>query len=123
MSSLVNLKHLDLGNNHIINISPLNFLSNLKELALWNNQINDFSALGSLSKLEKLDLRNTQINDVSSLSCLSKSHLLELDLDNNLIMDIKPLKKLVAEWMHISWSGNPGNPTVLNNNVSSIIKS
>ena len=86
------LSELYLGDNNIIDISPLAGLANLRVLDLDDNQIVDISALSGLTNLTKLYLGNNIIIDISPLSNLTNLTLLYLWY--NEIIDISPLAGL-----------------------------
>ena len=87
---LSSLTTLDLNNNQISDIKPLESLTNLTWLDLDNNQISDIKPLQSLTNLTWLSLRNNQISDIKPLESLT--NLTVLVLSNNKISDIKPLQ-------------------------------
>ena len=87
LSSLKNLKSLNLRNNSISDISVLKNLTNLSYLNLCNNQISDISVLGGLKNLTELYLSFNQISDISAISNLK--NLTKLSLWRNQISDIK----------------------------------
>jgi Leucine-rich repeat (LRR) protein len=89
---MVNLTHLDLDGNNIIDISPLAGLVNLEMLFLQRNRVRDISPLAGLTRLEFLLLWDNVITDISPLTGLIR--LEYLNLDENLISDIAPLARL-----------------------------
>ena len=92
LESLTNLTWLNLNNNQINDIKPLEFLTNLTRLGLDNNQISDIKPLEFLTNLNGLFLTNNQISNIKPLASLT--NLIRLYLDNNTIEDIKPLTSL-----------------------------
>ena len=92
ISSLKNIKGINLGNNLIKNIGVIQNLSNLKTLTLESNKIADISALKNLPALETLNLASNQISDVSVLSGLTS--LKYLNLGKNEITDISAISGL-----------------------------
>jgi internalin A len=91
--NLNKLNQLQIGANHITDLSPLASLTNLTSLDLGSNRkINDISPLSRLNNLINLDLSSTQIVDLRPLASLKK--LTELDLESNKIDDISPLASL-----------------------------
>src|SRR4028118_1708265 len=68
---LSSLTELDLSNNHLGDIKPLESLTNLTLLALENNQISDIKPLESLTNLTLLFLNNNQISDIKPLESLT----------------------------------------------------
>ena len=89
-----NLTILDLGGNRRIkDFSPLSSLTNLKSLDLAGTDITDLSSLSQLTNLTELRLnRNWKLTDISALSGLTS--LTELYLDYNRITDVSALSKL-----------------------------
>ncbi|MCL2071610.1 MAG: leucine-rich repeat domain-containing protein, partial [Oscillospiraceae bacterium] len=61
LEDFTNLERLNLGNNEIVDISPLSQMVNLKQLHLGDNKIGNVSVLFPLKNLEVLDLRNNPI--------------------------------------------------------------
>ncbi|MEG5162530.1 leucine-rich repeat domain-containing protein [Microcoleus sp. AT3-A2] len=94
LQSLTNLTNLNLGNNQISDLTPLQSLTNLIELNLENNQISDLTPLQSLTSLKYLNLDNNQISDLTPLKFLTC--LTYLNLDNNQISDLTPLQSLTC---------------------------
>ncbi len=92
LQHLVNLKSLNLALNEIKDINALEQLVNLENLELFYNQINQIDVIGNFAKLEILALEGNQIFDISVLSQLNK--LRTLLLNNNKIGSIQPLETL-----------------------------
>ncbi|WP_445173767.1 leucine-rich repeat domain-containing protein [Microcoleus sp.] len=86
------IAELDLRDNQISDITPLQFLTNLTELDLRDNQISDITSLQFLTNLTELDLHNNQISDITPLQSLT--NLKKLDLRDNQISDHTPLLSL-----------------------------
>jgi len=89
---LSSLTELDLDNNQISDIKPLESLTNLTWLYLDKNQISDIKPLESLTNLTQISLFGNKISDIKPLESLTK--LTWLYLDKNQISDIKPLESL-----------------------------
>ena len=106
LSSLKNLKHLNLRNNSISDISAIGNLTNLTELDLGSNQISNISAIGSLTNLTCLMLNDNRIKDISALRNLTK--LKSMSLDSNQISDISALRNL-TNLTDLDLSNNPIN--------------
>ena len=86
---------LDLGDNAIESLTPLQDLTSLTSLDLADNLIMDVSALSGLSNLERLDLRDNNVGDVTPLSTLtSLTHLYLRGNDN--LTNVKQLAKLTS---------------------------
>jgi Leucine-rich repeat (LRR) protein len=105
--TLSSLTKLDLNNNQISDIKPLESLTNLTDLRLGDNQISDIKPLESLTNVDRLFLNNNRISDIKPLQSLT--YLIALNLDNNQISDIKPLQSLTY-LMYVRLSGNPIAP-------------
>ena len=96
--SLIGLEHatglesMDVGNNHIFDLSPLASLVNLRNLNLGKNRISDISPLAHLVNLRELHLTHNMVIDVSPLSNLA--NLRKLLLEYNFIEDVRPLANL-----------------------------
>ncbi|MCL1916797.1 MAG: protein kinase [Peptococcaceae bacterium] len=87
-----NVTDLNLIQNKISDITPLQSLTGLKTLALNNNKISNLTPLKSLTNLERLVL---PINDISDLTPLkSLTGLKSLTLSYNKISNLTPLKSL-----------------------------
>ncbi|MEG4082849.1 leucine-rich repeat domain-containing protein [Microcoleus sp. POL10_C6] len=89
---LSNLTDLNLENNQISDLTPLQSLTNLTDLNLENNQILDLTPLQSLTNLTDLNLSHNQISDLRLLQSLT--NLKRLSLENNPISDLTPLQSL-----------------------------
>jgi len=107
LESLTNLIVLSLENNKISDIKPLASLTNLISIGLENNQISDIKPLASLTKLTVLNLGDNKISDIKPLASLT--NLTWLELDKNQIRDIKPLKSL-TKLIELGLRGNPIAP-------------
>lgn len=93
LKGLTNLKVLDITENKITTIKPLQNLHGLIKLRAANNNIEDISILEGFKNIEHLDLGNNRmINDISSIKGLNK--LVYLDIHSNKIKDISPLHGL-----------------------------
>ncbi len=95
VSSMPNLRELDLSGNdiHMIeNLSALEDLSGLKVLRLNNTNMDDLSLISGLTGLEVLELRDNPLGDISPLEGFD--HLRELDLSGNDIANYDDLSAL-----------------------------
>ena len=93
LRSLVNLQYLNIWNNQITNIAPLEKLTNLTSLYINDNHINDISPISSLIKLSDLDIGHNLIYNITPLRTLT--YLTALSIQNNYINDIRLLKPLI----------------------------
>ena len=74
LGGLINLEWLSIQSNRMISdISSLTSLKNLKELNLARNKISDVSPLATLRNLEKLQLQQNNISDISPLDGLREN--------------------------------------------------
>ena len=107
-----NLQALDLGHNHITDLTFLYDHPDLRVLILGRNDyITDITPIGSLVNLEYLEIFSNKITDISPL--LNCTKLLDLSLCNNLIEDLSPLlemKSLRRLWL---WKYNRNAPSAI----------
>ena len=80
----IHAKTMDLSDNMIVDLSPINGLERLEELNLADNLIGDIDALGNLVKLKSVNLSNNRIEDISPL--LELENLEYVDLTGNPIL-------------------------------------
>lgn len=109
LQNIKNLRHLDLSNNAIQNLSALKDHQQLRTLYLTKNKITDLTPLSKLTNLEYLYVPNNNIQDISALADLK--NLSELDLSHNKITDpgiLSPLGQTLS-YLDLSY-----------NNISSI---
>jgi Leucine-rich repeat (LRR) protein len=92
LSGLTGLTNLELLGNQISDISPLSGLINLGRVALGYNQIDDLSPLSGLTGLDTIFLEHNQVDNISALSSLTG--LIRLELSMNQISDIGSLSSL-----------------------------
>ena len=111
LKNLTALTYLDLSDNTIRNIEPLQGFTKLTEAYLQHNVLMDLGSLANLTGITKLDLSYNALNSLSPISGLSglvwlnASHntieklngletlvnLQYLDLSSNAIMDLTPI--------------------------------
>ena len=104
LSGLTGLRILDLHKNYIWDLSPLSGLTDLQWLFLNGNYISDLSPLSGLNSLVLLFLSdNFILSDISVLS--NMPHLFSLELRDNAISDVSPLSGL-PKLFRLSLSGN-----------------
>ena len=104
-----NLEEIDLSNNKITDIKPINSFKKVKKLDLSFNKINDIKALENNKQLEKINLSNNEIKDVEVLKKNIFPNIIEINLDNNNIIkkDIDEIKNIIKENLKIiPYKGN-----------------
>jgi len=89
LRNLQALEHLDLHDNQIVTLDPLQGLTNVVLLRLSQNKIREVNALAHLKQLTHLWLDENEISDLSPLSSLPE--LEELDIGCNNVEDVSPL--------------------------------
>ena len=88
------MKALDLGHNHLTDLTFLTYMPHLRVLILAGNVHIGSNAdiLSELQELEYLELFGCSIRDVSFLTKLP--NLIDLNISNNKVVDWTPLKEL-----------------------------
>ena len=94
LDGLTSLAHLELPANQIVSLAPLAGLTKLTELDLAENQIADILPLASLTNLTELVLSWNRLTDLAPLADLT--NLVVLGLSLNQIADITPLAGLAS---------------------------
>jgi Leucine-rich repeat (LRR) protein len=79
----IHAKSIDLSNNRIADLSPLETLTNLEDLNLSDNEISYIDSIGFLSGLRSLNLSNNLIDDIEPLFGLK--NLEYVDISGNKI--------------------------------------
>lgn len=100
----LHLKSLYLTRNNVTDISPLSRMKSLEQLFVDDNGITDVSPVSQLTNLQNLLARQNAIVDVSALSELRKLQF--LDLSDNQIADCSPLMSL-SPMQYVNLTGNP----------------
>lgn len=80
---------LDLGHNHLTDISFLYDMPDLRVLIIAINYVQDITPMSVLKDLEYAEIFNNRIEDISALAGLT--HLIDLDIAFNNIKDFTPL--------------------------------
>ena len=116
----VALQLLQLGNNQLVDLTPLAHLTNLTDLHLGSNQLVDLTPLAHLTNLTKLDLSYNQIADLTPLASLT--NLWWLELHHNQIADVTPLAHL-TNLIELDLGGNHVDLTSLAglNNLQTLV--
>ncbi|CAL6002436.1 Conserved_hypothetical protein [Hexamita inflata] len=94
ISSLVNLKELDLSSNRDLDLSPLYKIDSLTKLSMRYCGLTNIDQITQLINLEVLNVADNQLLTINSISVLV--NLKELDISYNDNIDITPLKDLVG---------------------------
>ena len=92
LAGLTQLQQLSLTYCKVIDVSPLAGLTQLQQLKLSHNAIIDLSPLAGLAQLQQLNLSDNAIMDFSLLAGLTQ--LRQLNLSDNAITDLSPLTGL-----------------------------
>ena len=97
------LEYLDLSQNTIRNLSPLESMANLQEVYLQNNAVNDLSSLSNLKSLKKLDVSYNLLTTLTPVyNCIT---LNELCAGNNKVTSLTGIEKLTAlETLNVSFN-------------------
>ncbi len=98
-----NLLALDIGHNHVEDLSFLYDLPKLRVLIIGRNSITDITPVGSLKDLEYLEMFTLKVQDISPLAELH--HLLDLNIAFNTVKDYTPLyglTQLKRLWLYNS---------------------
>jgi len=111
------LREVNLANNLITDITPLQALNQIEILNLSGNRIQDIAAFyreAGSHRVRILNLSGNQISDLSPLSRLSEISI--LILSDNLISDISPLTEIngLAIGDSVDLYGNPLSETSIN---------
>jgi Leucine-rich repeat (LRR) protein len=96
----IHAKSIDLSNNRIADLSPLEALTNLEDLNLADNEISYIDGLGFLSGLRSLNLSNNLIDDIEPLFILK--NLEYVDLSGNKI-NAAQIKKLTTSGIAVDF--------------------
>jgi internalin A len=98
------------------NFDGMKFCIHTKSIELSNNRIADLSPLEDLTNLEDLNLSGNEISYIDGLGFLSGLRI--LNLSNNLIDDLEPLFRL-KNLEYVDTSGNK----VIGGQINILIKS
>lgn len=103
LESSAGLVYLDLSQNTIRNLSPLESMVNLEEVYLQNNAVNDLSSLSKLNKLKKLDVSYNLLTSLTPVfNCTTLTDLLA---GNNVITSLVGIEKLTGlESLNVSFN-------------------
>jgi Leucine-rich repeat (LRR) protein len=96
----IHAKSIDLSNNRIADLSPLESLTNLEDLNLSDNHISYIDGLGFLTGLRSLNISNNLIDDLEPLFRLT--HLEYVDITGNKI-GIEQINKLTGSGIAVDF--------------------
>lgn len=102
----INLEHLNMGHQRVVDLSPLAHLVKLTYLNLTQNRhIKDISPLAGLTRLRYLNLDSNEITDISPLANLTQLTYLNLMFNTGItdISVVANMKDLEELWL----SGSP----------------
>ncbi|MBT2686007.1 cell wall-binding repeat-containing protein [Bacillus sp. ISL-37] len=106
LQGLTTLKYLDLEGNKINDLSALSNLNELTTLLVSGNELTSLDSLDGLEKLSYIYASNNQIADLSPLSSLSLEKG-EVNLSSNKITDLGPLRHMeVSNSLQLDVSNN-----------------
>lgn len=91
LEHFTSLESLNLDDNHIENLSPLEAL-NLTALSARDNQIRDLAPLAEMTSLTELDVRGNQINSIAEIASLPG--LRKLNVRDNQLADVQGVEQL-----------------------------
>lgn len=94
LAQLVKLEYLDLRNNTLRNLGPLQGMSELKELYLGSNAVTDLTHISGLKKLTALDVSFNSLNTLAPVQGLTQLSI--LNASNNQLSSISDLATLTG---------------------------
>jgi hypothetical protein len=89
ISSMTDLRELNLGGSKVTDVTPISGLTNLRVLNLYDTPVRDLSPLSRLVLLESLEIRATGARDMSVLAGMK--YLRELGIDGKQGPDLTKL--------------------------------
>ncbi|CAL6011223.1 leucine-rich_repeat domain-containing protein [Hexamita inflata] len=94
ISSLVNLKELDISINEDLDLNPLNKVKNLTKLSMCSCGLKNIDQIVQLTNLDVLEVSHNQLKNINQIYLLVNLKLLKIR--GNSEIDISPLKDLVS---------------------------
>jgi Leucine-rich repeat (LRR) protein len=94
LSSMITLKELNLSGNPLIDLSPVSSLKQLLSLDISNTPVDKLDPLEELENLEHLNCSGTPVKKLNPIETLFQ--LRSLEINNTNIKNIKPLESLIA---------------------------
>lgn len=89
---IINIRKLDIGNQKVTSLEPLEELTQLRELTCMESNIESLEPLRRLKKLEYLWLAKNKVSNLEPISGLTK--LKTLNVQKNNLSSIEPLRNL-----------------------------
>ena len=96
ISSLTELKRLDLDGTQVTDLSPLAGLLRMQTLDLNSTQVTDLSPLAGMVEMQTLYLNSTQVTDITPLAGMVGMQV--LNFDGTQVADISPLAGQGTLW-------------------------
>ena len=110
---LTRLKLLDLSENNISNVAPLNTLTTLEELKLSGNNISSLSPLNGLTSLRRLAVAENNISDLKPLKQMTSLSI--LNIAGNTVDSLAPLLEISSlDYVAIDVNTFLGNSETVN---------
>ena len=88
----VRLEELNVSKTAVNDISPITTLSNIRVLNLPNNPISELVTIDQLTKLEELNIENTSVEDLELVETLARIRI--LNIAGTKIKSLKPIRDL-----------------------------
>lgn len=94
LETATGITYLDLSQNTIRDLTPLQSMAGLQEVYLQHNAVNDLSALSSLKSITKLDVSFNLLSSLNPVfNCTTLTHL---NAGNNTVTSLTGIDKLTA---------------------------
>lgn len=94
LETATSITYLDLSQNTIRDLTPLQSMSGLQEVYLQHNAVNDLTVLGDLKSLAKVDVSYNLLTSLTPI--FNSSTLNELGASNNSLTSVAGIDKLTA---------------------------
>ena len=94
LETATKISYLDISQNTIRDLTPLQSMTNLQEAYLQHNAINDLTVLGGLKSLKKLDVSFNLLSTINPL--LNCTTLTSLNVGNNTLVSLAGIGSLSA---------------------------
>lgn len=94
LETATGITYLDLSQNTIRDLTPLQAMTNLREVYLQHNAVNDLSVLGTLKEITKLDVSYNLLDSLNPIfNCTT---LTSVNAGNNTVISLNGIDKLTA---------------------------